>query len=158
LKDKCGFKGTQPYWDWTKNHDDFNNSKIFSPSVTTGFGGNGDPNKDYEVYNCAFSTDFILAYPVPHPVRRSFTLRPWFDALPPAADPTKLALTAITKAEVQKLVNGFKGDFDAFQQSFAAYQVRAVFHASLFLHLTIVLLQGAHSAVHFYVNAFVTFH
>ncbi|KAH7311208.1 monooxygenase [Stachybotrys elegans] len=41
LRDECGFKGTQPYWDWTIDADrnDTKNSPVFD--AETGFGGNG---------------------------------------------------------------------------------------------------------------------
>ncbi|KAI5798769.1 hypothetical protein FPQ18DRAFT_366119 [Pyronema domesticum] len=42
LRQKCGYKGAQPYWDWTL--DVTTNSSIFSAPVLdpdTGFGGNG---------------------------------------------------------------------------------------------------------------------
>jgi tyrosinase len=131
LKDKCGFNGTQPYWNWSLNTEDFFNSKIFDPSRISGFGGNGDPNNDYEITNGGFSTDFPLAYPVPHNLRRNFTLKPWqgrpsvfADHTAPPIDPEKMANTSFSKAEVQKLVEGFRGDFEGFQAYFEAFQVR----------------------------------
>ncbi|KAH7304025.1 hypothetical protein B0I35DRAFT_363867 [Stachybotrys elegans] len=41
LRTECGFKGTQPYWDWSIDADAQNmpNSPIFDP--VTGFGGDG---------------------------------------------------------------------------------------------------------------------
>ncbi|KAF6815975.1 hypothetical protein CSOJ01_03244 [Colletotrichum sojae] len=41
LRDECGFKGVQPYWDWTIDADaaDMPNSPLFDP--VTGFGGDG---------------------------------------------------------------------------------------------------------------------
>lgn len=41
LRDKCGFNGVQPYWDWTIDADkkDVPNSPIFD--AKTGFGGDG---------------------------------------------------------------------------------------------------------------------
>ncbi|KAF5025387.1 hypothetical protein F66182_2552 [Fusarium sp. NRRL 66182] len=41
LRNECGFKGAQPYWDWTIDADkkDTQNSPVFDSK--TGFGGNG---------------------------------------------------------------------------------------------------------------------
>ncbi|KAL8393821.1 hypothetical protein RB595_003539 [Gaeumannomyces hyphopodioides] len=41
LRNECGFKGTQPYWDWTIDADASNtaHSPVFDP--VTGFGGDG---------------------------------------------------------------------------------------------------------------------
>jgi tyrosinase len=133
LKDQCGYNGAQPYWNWSLDTEDFFNSKIFDPSPTSGFGGNGDPNNDYEITNGGFSTDFVRAYPVPHNIRRNFTLQPWAnlgsggpfaDHSKPPIDPEKLANTTFTNAEVQKLVEGFRGDFEGFQAHFEYFQVR----------------------------------
>ncbi|KAF9558276.1 tyrosinase [Agrocybe pediades] len=44
LRNECGYKGTQPYWDWaldTDSAESFFASPIFDPD--TGFGGNGVP-------------------------------------------------------------------------------------------------------------------
>ena len=42
LKEKCGFTGQMPYWDWTLDWADFRNSPVFDPD--TGFGGDGSPD------------------------------------------------------------------------------------------------------------------
>ena len=135
LKHKCGYTGTQPYWDWSLDTEDFFNSKIFDPSPTSGFGGNGDPNNDYEITSGGFSTDFVRAYPAPHNLRRNFTLRPWesfglglgpfADHAPLPIDWEKMANTSFSKVEVHKLVEGFKGDFEGFQAYFEFFQVRS---------------------------------
>lgn len=131
LQEKCGYTGTQPYWDWSLHAEDFFNSDpIFSPS-TTGFGGNGDPENDFQITDGGFVNDFAVAYPVPHHVRRNFTTKPWIDfagsvlasgeLLP--IDENKMANTSFSTEEVRKLVEGFEGDFDGFQQYFEAFQV-----------------------------------
>jgi len=141
LKEKCEYEGTQPYWDWSANTEDFFNSKIFDPSPTSGFGGNGDPDNDYQITDGAFSTGFLRAYPVPHTIRRNFTLKAWqgrggpfADHSGPPIDPEKMANATFTKEEVKKLVEGFKGDFEGFQAYFEWFQ-------------------GAHAGVHSIINA-----
>ncbi|KAJ6109988.1 hypothetical protein N7486_002223 [Penicillium sp. IBT 16267x] len=41
LKDHCGYKGTLPYWDWSKDHENVLESLIWD--IDAGFGPNGDP-------------------------------------------------------------------------------------------------------------------
>ena len=40
LQDECGYKGTQPYWDWTISWEDPRKSTVFDGSATS-IGGNG---------------------------------------------------------------------------------------------------------------------
>jgi len=139
LKTKCGYNGTQPYWDWSLHTENFFNSSIFDP--TCGFGGNGDPNNDYQISDGPFSNE-LRAYPVPNKIRRNFTAQAWkggagpfADNLPdPLIDPDLYANTTFDKEEVAKLVNGFVGDFRGFQVYFEGFQ-------------------GAHAAVHSTVSA-----
>jgi tyrosinase len=129
LKTKCGYNGTQPYWNWSLNTENFFNSSIFDPSPTSGFGGDGDPNNDYQISDGGFSNEH-RAYPVPNKIRRNFTLQAWKGLLSPFADqvpdptldPNKYANTTFDEEEVSKLVNGFEGDFRGFQVYFEAFQ------------------------------------
>ncbi|KAJ5552664.1 Di-copper centre-containing protein [Penicillium frequentans] len=41
LKDHCGYKGTLPYWDWSKDYENVLESPIWDTDA--GFGPNGDP-------------------------------------------------------------------------------------------------------------------
>jgi len=136
LKTKCGYKGTQPYWDWTAHTEDFSNSPFWNPSLTNGLGTNGDPNNHGELFDGGFSKDFFLAYPTPHKLRRNITMQPWKSIInpDPAFDPNRFANTTFTKGEVTKMVTGFVGDLNGFQDYFS-------------------WLQGAHTAVHFIVGA-----
>src|SRR5438034_10944936 len=42
LRKECGYKGAQPYWDWTLSADDPRLSPVFDGSETS-MGGNGEP-------------------------------------------------------------------------------------------------------------------
>lgn len=133
LHDKCGFNGTQPYWDWSLHTEDFFNSDpIFDPSTTSGFGSNGDIKNDWQVSDGAFSEGFPLAYPIPHTLRRNFTMKPWFnprfsffangDRMP--TDENRMANTTFSKDVVKQLVEDFDGDYMGFQKFFETFQVR----------------------------------
>jgi len=118
LRTRCGFKGALPYWDWTIDAHDIYNSPMFSDcNPQSGFGGWGDPFNDFTVTSGAFSSSssFRLAYPVPHALRRNFTLQPWLGS-PPGAYPQDLqANVSLTRKEVMTMVHGFRGDFKGFQ-------------------------------------------
>jgi len=138
LREECGFKGGQPYWDWTKglyplrafrshpnvlisNLDakDFYNSPIFDPDLKSGLGGWGDPKDDFQITTGAFSYDFDRPYPVQHRLRRNFSVTPptggFGDGTPP--NPALLD-TAITPEVVKALVDDYAGDFVGFQARF----------------------------------------
>jgi len=139
LKEKCGYKGVQPYWNWTIHADDFIKSSVFNSSTTSGFGGDGVPEDDSQIAegDGAFSIDFVRPYPVPHRIRRNISMEPWSsDGSPfadqikdPALDPYKLANTTFTATAIDQLINGYEGDFLGFQTAFEFFQ-------------------GAHAAVH----------
>ena len=42
LRDECGYKGSQPYWDWSEYAEDQSKSPVFDGTPTS-FGGNGKP-------------------------------------------------------------------------------------------------------------------
>jgi len=119
LREECGFTGTQPYWDWTKDTADFPNSPIFGADPKHGLGGWGDPTKDYSITTGGFATDFVPAYPIPHPIRRNYTAVPapggFGDGSPPITDPIA---TFFTPERVQAMVEGFPGNFTGFQALF----------------------------------------
>jgi len=144
LKEKCGYKGAHPYWNWTVHADDFIKSPVFSSSTTSGFGGNGNPDDDLQIAegDGAFSTDFVRPYPVPHRIRRNITMQPWAANGSPFADqvvdpelnPLKFANTTFTPAAIQALIDGYEGDFEGFQAFFEFFQ-------------------GAHAAIHSAIGA-----
>lgn len=89
LKDECQFKGTIPYWDWTKGETygsklvaviliplpDVANVKaspIFNGNTTYGLGTWGTQQSGWRVTDGAFAKT-IRAYPVPHIIQRNYT-------------------------------------------------------------------------------------
>lgn len=132
LQTKCGYKGASPYWDWTIDAPDFYNSPMFSDcNPQSGLGGWGDPSTDFTVTTGAFSgsSGYISAYPVPHALRRNFTLQPWLGFTSNTYPQELQANSTFTQEEVAKMVQGFRGDFKGFQTYVEA-------------------LGGAHSMVH----------
>jgi len=118
LREECGFTGTQPYWDWTKDADDFYNSHIFNPDPKTGLGGWGDPSDDFQITTGALASDFVRHYPVPHRIHRNYTLISWGsfgDGTPPITLPLN---TFIAPERVEAMVDGLPGDFLGFQTLF----------------------------------------
>ncbi|KAJ4474824.1 Di-copper centre-containing protein [Lentinula aciculospora] len=76
LKEKCGFKGSSPYWNWAEDASNFFNSKMFQEfDPISGLGRWGNLSDDAQVPDGAFS-DFKLSYPY-HTLRRNFTLQPY---------------------------------------------------------------------------------
>lgn len=120
LRSICGYDGVQPYWDWTQDTADFYHAPIWSNSDYDGLGFWGDPNNDYQITTGGFK-DMRLAYPVPHNLRRNYTLYPYFPPgfpLPPdvpPVDPTLMYNTTFTSAVVNATLNSGQGDFVTFQ-------------------------------------------
>ena len=90
----------------------------------SGLGGWGDPTKDFSVTDGAFS-DFVLAYPNPHILRRNFSIQPWsyvgdLDGF--NTYPETYANTTFTREVISGLINGFVGDFVGFQADFEKAQ------------------------------------
>ncbi|KAI9447354.1 Di-copper centre-containing protein [Lactarius psammicola] len=131
LKNKCGYTGVSPYWNWTMDAPNFFESSFWKDSnPQSGLGGWGDPNADYSVPDGGFK-DLHLSYPSPHTLRRNFTLRP-FEAFLPAmfvTESLKEANSSFLAPEIEKLLETPAGDFKGFQAAFETFQ-------------------GAHSAVH----------
>ncbi|KAF9649244.1 Di-copper centre-containing protein, partial [Thelephora ganbajun] len=109
LQEKCGYSGTQPYWDWTLDASNFENSTFWDPDVTTGVGGWGDPNDDHQITTGGFAYDFPLSYPSPHRLRRQYT---------PTTPGRPNALDLITPENQEVMVNDFVGNFIGFQEHF----------------------------------------
>ena len=91
----------------------------------SGLGGWGDPNNDFRVPDGGFHK-MPLSYPVPHTVRRNFTLLS-FDFPGPNPlnnDKLKLGNTSFTASVVEAILEAPAGDFKGFQKALEAQQVR----------------------------------
>lgn len=146
LKEKCGFNGTSPYWNWAAGKyllsrpDSIKNlicsitSDLDAPDVyestmfqdfnpVSGLGGWGNLSDDAQVPNGAFS-DFQLSYPSYHTLRRNFTLQPYIGLDPTLfTNPYEDANATFTQSEVDKMVNGFVGDYKGFQVYMEGFEV-----------------------------------
>ena len=87
----------------------FQNSMFWNPDTTSGMGGWGDPNDDYQVADSAFGKDFIISYPVPLRHRRQYTL-----SVP--GRPTSPSTNALIPESIVAIVNGFEGGFVGFRR------------------------------------------
>ncbi|KAF9785223.1 Di-copper centre-containing protein [Thelephora terrestris] len=124
LKSKCGYDGVQPYWDWTQDTADFYHATIWSDSDYDGLGSWGNSSNDYAISTGALK-DMKIAYPVPHNIRRNFTLQPFLGAGPPPSsnnstgppspDPTLMLNATFTSEVVNFTVSSFTGDYIQFQ-------------------------------------------
>ena len=98
---------------------DFYHATIFSDSDYDGLGSWGDPNNDFQISTGGLK-DIMLAYPVPHRIRRNYTLhQPQGISTnplgPPPADPTLMLNNTFTSEVVNSVVNSFVGDYVKFQ-------------------------------------------
>lgn len=150
LKNKCGYTGVSPYWNWSagttfylltpplnisltypfslasSDSADVYNSTIFQESdPISGIGGWGDRSNDFEVQDGGFS-DLNLSYPAYHTLRRNFTLQPLVDHVgsPFITNAFADANASFTPEEVSKVVNGFVGDYEGMQKYFESFGVR----------------------------------
>jgi tyrosinase len=121
LKCKCGYDGVQPYWDWTQDTADFYNATIWSDSDYDGLGSWGDPNNDYDIFTGALK-DMRIAYPVPHNLRRKYSLLASEAGFPPYPsngpanpDPSLMTNTTFTTDVVNYTVSSFTGEYIKFQ-------------------------------------------
>lgn len=126
LKTKCGYPGTMPYWDWTLDAPNFHDSSFWDDTFIGGW-GQAD-HDDYGITTGGFATQ-MRAYPTPHHIRRQYTLRPFTDFPEFEPNPEKMANTSFTREEVDRLVNGYAGDFNGLQKDLESFE-------------------GMHSAVH----------
>jgi tyrosinase len=99
---------------------------MFSDSTCDGLGSWGDPGNDFQI-STGVLKDMRLAYPVPHNIRRNFTLYPDFEpGFPtptgvPAVDPTLMFNTTFTSEVVNATLNSPPGDYVAFQSTIEGF-------------------------------------
>jgi hypothetical protein len=104
---------------------DFFESSFWKDSdLMSGLGGWGDPKDDYTVHDGGFR-NLTLAYPVPHHIRRNFTLLAW-DGIesPLVTDPLKIGNTSFSAAVIKSLLETPAGNYKEFQTVLEALQVR----------------------------------
>ena len=93
----------------------------------SGLGGWGDPNADFAVPDGGFH-NLSLSYPVPHLVRRNFSLFA-FGRLPTPAiitDPLKMVNTSFTASVIEGVLKSPVGDYKGFQTVLEAPEVRKI--------------------------------
>ncbi|KAH9974195.1 hypothetical protein BJV77DRAFT_968416 [Russula vinacea] len=140
LKDKCGYTGVSPYWNWTIDAPDFYESSWWKDSdPVSGLGGWGDPNNDYAVPDGGFS-NFHISYPSPHTVRRNFTLYPFNVSLSIFTNPLLQGNQSILPSAVEAVLNASVGDFRGFQVPLEALRVHMVART---LSRAAILAEGA---------------
>ncbi|KAI0262442.1 Di-copper centre-containing protein [Gloeopeniophorella convolvens] len=146
MKDRCGYTGASPYWNWTIGNyfPPFSTLRAYAPADAphffesafwkdsdpfTGLGGWGDPKADFSVPDGGFR-NLHLSYPSPHTLRRNFTLQPFqipgFQFFP---DQLKEGNASFLAPEIQRILDTPAGDFRGFQKAFEIFQ-------------------GSHTAVH----------
>ncbi|KAN0111711.1 Di-copper centre-containing protein [Russula decolorans] len=132
LKNKCGYTGVSPYWNWTIDAPDFYESSFWKDSdPQSGLGGWGDSNADFSVPDGGFN-GLHLSYPSPHTLRRNFTLLAFDSSFLPAqffTEPLKEANVSFSASAIEALLETSAGDYRDFQAAFESFE-------------------GAHSAVH----------
>ena len=100
---------------------DLYHATIWSDSDYDGLGSWGDPNNDYDISTGALK-DMRIAYPVPHNLRRNFTLlisgagfATFPSNGPPNPDPSLMVNTTFTSGVVNYTVSSFTGEYAKFQ-------------------------------------------
>ena len=107
---------------------DLYHATIWSDSDYDGLGSWGDPNNDHDISTGALK-DMRIAYPVPHNLRRNFTLRVGDAGLgashpngPPAPDPSLMVNTTFTSDVVDSTVTSFTGEYIKFQATIESWK------------------------------------
>jgi hypothetical protein len=96
----------------------FQNSTFWDPDTTSGVGGWGNPNDDYQITDGGFADGFIVSYPSPHRLRRNYT-----STIPGS---NVLWASTFTPESQTAMVNDFKGNFIGFQERFESGSHRSV--------------------------------
>lgn len=140
LKNDCGYTGVAPYWNWTigklpliistthANKKDSANVKdgtIWSDDSSSGLGqATGIESNDFVVGTGGFSSNFTLAYPSTHGLRRNFTLQPYtaFAGSSFFSDATIDANATFTPEKINGLIANYTGDFKGFQKYMEGFE------------------------------------
>jgi len=106
-------------------------SNFWDPS-SSGLGTWGEAKDDFEIQDGGFK-DVVRVYPSPHHIRRNYSLFPLSnpDLIPPfgpdpAAPPRNVSFRVndtMSRANVDFIVNGFEGNYFAFQSYFESTNV-----------------------------------
>lgn len=138
MKEKCGFQGTIPYWDWRAgtclsspktsviptynlwngiDAQDVSRSPLFDEDPVTGLGGFGDPTDNNFVKTGGFAKTFRVSYPEPNPLRRLYTIQPYANHTPSPLfpEPTRLANSTFTYEKVAEALTCGAGDYSCLQ-------------------------------------------
>ncbi|KAJ7091863.1 Di-copper centre-containing protein [Mycena belliarum] len=121
LRSRCGYRGSSPYWDWTKGSPSPSSRvRVMQYLPVSGLGGWGAASTQYHVLDGAFSasSSFRPSYPYPHIMWRNYTLFPPLDKLIPIPgfvwNLSMPATDNFTRPVVEGIINGFEGDFRNF--------------------------------------------
>jgi hypothetical protein len=97
----------------------FQNSTFWDPDTTSGVGGWGDPNDDYQTTDGGPADDPTVSYPSPHRLRRNYT--------PTDSDNPDVLFTSTFTPESQvAMVNDFEGNFVGFHARFEPGSHRSI--------------------------------
>ncbi|KAG8739701.1 hypothetical protein FRC10_005262 [Ceratobasidium sp. 414] len=115
LRTRCDYKGTLPFWDWSRDTAHIPDSPVFNSSKTYGLGTFGTNASNPEVTDGAFGTA-VRAYPTPHLIKRKFNPYPFRTKVFPFEflKPDMRATDAFTPSAIKAVVGGSKGNFTDF--------------------------------------------
>jgi len=88
----------------------------------SGLGGWGNQDADYSVPNGGFSR-LNLSYPVPHIVRRNFSLLPFDFPYLFFTEPLKEGNASFSASVVESILETSAGEFKSFHASLEAFEV-----------------------------------
>ncbi|KAF8753920.1 Di-copper centre-containing protein [Rhizoctonia solani] len=135
LKQRCGYKGVLPYWNWSLDVANMTSAPVFDADPETGLGTFGTPLTDG-----AFKNSY-RAYPTPHVINRTYTPYLFFggggiaiqnDTFPFNFPHRELAAPNVLAPDnINAIINGSVGNYTDF--AFKIDGVRA---------------QGPHNAAH----------
>lgn len=148
LQQRCSYRGTIPYWDWTlgtyslppskplektltnstrhytTDVADMQNMTLLSDNPSWGMGRWGNASNDDQITTGGWK-DFRVSYPVPNHIRRRYTIEPFASmvAQPLFPDPTRLANETLTLEKVKEALNDCgEGDFVCLQTHVEGFQ------------------------------------